>query len=137
MMSEEQAAKAMLNMYFTKVNVKINGSKLTLIPDTSDVPETAEEYKNTIGIKIELHPAFISKGITTDSSIYYKPTNRQIYLGLYKETHVNLNERAEEDFHLVRCNVPFELNKSHEGYEITVKSAGMRQFKIFSHIHCR
>ena len=132
MMSEEQAAKAILNMYYTRVNVKINGSKLTLIPDTSEVPETAEEYKNTLGIKIELHPDFISNGITTDSSIYYKPTIGQIYLGLYKETHVNLNESAEKDFHLVRCNVPFELNKSPDDYEITVKSAGMRQFKVFS-----
>jgi len=33
---------------------------------------------------------------------------------------------------LVRCNVPFELNKSSDGYEIMVKSAGLRQFKIFS-----
>ena len=132
MMSEEQAAKAMLNMYYTKVNVKINGSKLTLIPDTSEVPETAEEYKNTLGIKIELHPDFISNGITTDSSIYYKPTSRKIYLGLYEETRVNLNERAEEGFHLVRCNVPFSLNSSQDDYEITVKSAGMRQFKLFS-----
>ena len=132
MTSEEQAAKAMLNMYYTKVNVKINGSRLTLISDTSKVPETAEEYKNTIGIKIELYPDFISNGITTDSCIYYKPSRRQIYLGLYKETHVNLDKKAEEDFYLVRCNVPFTLNKASEGYEIIVKSAGMRQFKIFS-----
>ena len=132
MMSEEQAAKAMLNMYYTKVDVKIDEDNLTLIPNTDNVPEASEEYKNTLGIKIELHPDFKSKGITTDSSIYYKPTSRQIYLGVYKKTHVNLNERAEERFHLVRCNVPFELNDSSDNYEITVKSAGMRQFKIFS-----
>ena len=132
MMSEEQAAKAMLNMYYTKVNVKINGSKLTLIPNTDNVPGIAEEYKNTLGIKIELHPDFISNGITTDSPVYYKPVSRKIYLGLYKETHVNLNERPVKDFHLVRSNVPFTLNNSSDNYEITVKSAGMRQFKIFS-----
>ena len=132
MMSEEQSAKAMLNMYYTEVDVKIEGDKLTLILNVSNVPETAEEYKNTIGIKIELHPDFISNGITTGSSIYYKPNNRQIYLGVSKETHVNLNERAEEDFHLVRCNVPFTLNKASDGYEITVKSTGMKQFKLFS-----
>ena len=132
MMSEEQAAKAMLNMYYTKVKVKINGSKLTLIPNTDNVPGTAEEYKNTLGIKVELHPDFESKGVTTDSPIYYKPSSRKIYFGLSKETHVNINESVEEVFHLVRCNVPFELNKSPDGYEIIVKSAGMRQFKFFS-----
>ena len=132
MMSEEQAAKAMLNMYYTKVKVKINGSKLTLIPNTRDVPETAQEYKNTLGIKIELHPDFITNGITTDSPIYYKPSSRKICLGLYKETRGDLNERAKEGFHLVRSNVPLELKSSQDNYEITVKSAGMRQFKIFS-----
>jgi hypothetical protein len=132
MMSEEQAAKTMLNMYYTQVNVKINGSKLTFIPDTSGVPESAQEYKNTLGLKIELDADFISNGITTDSCIYYNKTNRQIYLGLFKETFVNLNERAEEDFHLVRCNVPFEIKQSPDGYEIMVKSAGMRQLKVFS-----
>ena len=132
MMSEEQAAKAMLNMYYTKIKVKINGSKLILIPNTDDVPGTAEEYKNTLGIKIELHPDYKSNGITTDSSIYYKPASGKIYFGLYKKTHVGLNKKANEEFHLVRCNAPFELKNSSNGYEITVKSAGMRQFKIFS-----
>ena len=132
MMSEEQAAKAMLNMYYTKVNVEIKEGELTLIPNIDDVPEPTEEYKNTLGIKIELHPDFKSDGITTDSSIYYKPTSKQIYLGVSKETNVNLNERAKEDLHLVRCNVPFTLSVSSNKYEITIKSAGMRQFKLFS-----
>ena len=132
MMSEEQAAKAMLNMYFTKLVVRINGNELTLVPNTEDVPENAEEYIGTLGIKIELHPDFISNGVTTDSFVYSKPANRQIYLGVSKETTVNLNEAPVEEFHLVRSNVPFTLNTSSDKYEVTVKSAGLRQFKIFS-----
>jgi len=132
MMSEEQAAKAMLNMYFTNLKVRINGNELTLIPNTEDVPESAEEYRGTLGVKIELHPDFKSNGITTDSFIYYRPTERQIYFGASKETTVNLNEIPIEKFHLVRSNVPFTLNISSDIYEITVKSAGMRQLKIFS-----
>jgi len=48
-------------MYYTKVDVKIDEDNLTLIPNTDNVPEASEEYKNTLGIKIELHPDFKSK----------------------------------------------------------------------------
>jgi hypothetical protein len=132
MMTEEQAAKALLNMYYTKVHVKIEQNKLMLIPDIENMPEVVQEYKNTLGIKIELHPDFKSEGITTDSSIYYKPMARQIHLGAYRETQVNLNEKSEDGIHMVRCNVPFDLNASRDSYEITVKSPGIRQFKLFS-----
>ena len=132
MMSEEQAAKAMLNMYFTKLEIRINGDELTLIPNTEDVPENVKEYVGTLGVKIELHPEFTSNGVATDSLVYYKPTNRQIYLGVSNDTTVNLNETPVEEFHLVRSNVPFTLNTSPDNYEITVESSGMRQFKVFS-----
>lgn len=130
-MTQEQMAKSFINTFYSKANVKMNDNQITLTPDTGFVPSLADEYKNTLGLKLEKGEKYKDTPISTTSPIYYGKDNC-LYFGLSYETKLFLNKNINNNFHVVRSNIPIKISSLLGTRKIKLLSSGMQQIKLFS-----
>jgi len=146
-MTEPQAAQSFLTTLTAKVTVKqswgmylwnkvkdkIGQGKhltLTLKADTSDVPEHAGSYRDTLGVAIEPGKPYKGQPFTVDSDIHTEQAGI-IYTGLQRPTKLTI-DWGEEPFHIIRSNVPTVLTQKKDHMELSLKADGMQQVKLYS-----
>jgi hypothetical protein len=146
-MSEPQMARSFLATLAGKVEVSRtwgrmaldyvkdllgDGRHLTLDirSDTSAVPAQAAEYRDTLGVVIEPGEQYLEHPLGTDADLFLK-RDKQLYLGLNRPVTVNISWAAEP-MHLIRANVPVNIDKKDAHWTIEAQSAGMQQLKLYS-----
>ena len=93
-MTQEQMAKSFITTFYSKANVLTENSTITLTPNLDHVPNIAEEYKNTLAIKLEKGKDFLGKQISTNSKIYYEKDN-DLYFGLNEKIIINIEKNSK------------------------------------------
>jgi len=132
-MTEQQMARALLNTFYSRLHVEIEGDSITLIPDFSEVPAQAQEYLGTLGVKIEPGEAFLGKELDTTGLFYHRGTS-----GFYidAQSPVTFTFVDESDIynrlHLVRANGPVQVTRFERGMNLYLNTKGLKEVKIFS-----
>lgn len=85
---------------------------------------------HVVGVKFEKGERLINENLAVDGDIYYKDGN-SIYIGLNRQ--VNIYESEEKDQpHIVRVNVPVEIQKEEDLVVISLEDKGLQQIKIYA-----
>ncbi|MFS0836331.1 FG-GAP repeat domain-containing protein [Paenibacillus sp. 1P03SA] len=148
-MTEPQMARSFLTTLTTQVTVKrtwadyimdevkdrISGKglhlSLTIGADTSAVPKQAAEYANTPGVVVEKGEKYAPYSLAAESDVYTERDGK-LYLGLARDAQLHIGKPAGEA-HIVRANVPFELDTRESGiWKLDLQAAGLQQIKIVS-----
>lgn len=130
-MLESQMAKSFLATIFSKANIIFNKNVIAITADNSKVPNLADEYKVTLGLKFERGEKYKDINISTSSPIYYE-RDGNIYFGLTGKTKVILNQKSNDSFHIVRSNVPLKIHSLFGTTKIDLLSPGMQEIKLYS-----
>ncbi|MGF9711202.1 FG-GAP repeat domain-containing protein [Paenibacillus naphthalenovorans] len=152
-MTETQMARSFLNAMTTRVKLerpwreviadrlkKMLGMQVEpgfrVKPDTGEVPEHAAEYTGTLGLAVELGQPYADKQAVTDADVH-DTREGKLYFGAPQTTNVRFvtKERAsalEAELHLLRSNVPYELEKSGERRMLKLNAPGMQQIRLRS-----
>ena len=135
-MTEEQMARALLNTFFAAVRVEIiNGKQLRLTPDFDSVPAQAQEYRGTLGLKIELGEALEGKELDTSGYIYHRAVEGSYYLGLEQPLDIHFVEQSSwrNKWHIIRTNSPVEIEAAGDNtFTLTLKARGLQEIKFFA-----
>lgn len=132
-MSEEQFAKCMVNTVFSDIEIKLQGNALILNPSFENVPESALEYKGSLGVKIEFSEPIKNGNVLTDSAIYYIPfSENSICLGVTGKTKVRFgNYKKKMGFHIVRANSAFSVKESEDAINVIFNGKGLREIEFY------
>ena len=133
MTSDIRIGRSWLQYAIDRFKTKFGRGKhltLTVEADTRGVPDLAGEYKNAVGVVFEPGEAYAGSPLGTDSPIFMKQHNR-LYVGLWGKTSVSVSW-AKEPMHVVRANVPIDIDKSDDGWSIGLNAGGMQQIKLYS-----
>ncbi|MCY9693421.1 FG-GAP repeat domain-containing protein [Paenibacillus alginolyticus] len=104
---------------------------LTLSTATSDASKLAAEYQDSVGVSFEPGKRYSDSPFATNSDVFLRDDNR-LYVGLAKkETNLFISWK-KDDVHIVRSNVPVQINKSKNSLKISLNSEGMQQIKLFA-----
>lgn len=134
-MTERQIAKSLINMYYTDLNVTINDQQLSIVPLTDNVPASAAEYHNTLGVKFVPGPSI--HNVKCDALIQTNLlANQALYIGVDSETVVDLRAGElvnDRPLTILKSNVPLVISRDHEAVSIRLDSAGMQQLTVQGH----
>ncbi|MBP1157753.1 hypothetical protein ACVLD2_003925 [Paenibacillus sp. PvR052] len=152
-MTETQMARSFLNAMTTRV--ELERPWRTVVTDrlrkmlsmdvepgfrvktiTGEVPEHAAEYIGTLGLTVELGQPYADKQAVTDADVH-DTHNGKLYFGAPQTTAVRFvtQDRAnalKAEPHLLRSNVPYELEKSGERWILNLNAPGMQQIQLWS-----
>ncbi|MEF3305429.1 FG-GAP repeat domain-containing protein [Paenibacillus sp. GYB003] len=104
---------------------------LSISSDSSGVPDTAAEYRNTAGVVFEPGETYAGYPFATDSPVHTKKDDKlYVGLGLRRLTSVSVNWGAEP-FHIIRSNVPVDIKDDGTTWTIRTGSDGMQQIKLY------
>ncbi len=104
---------------------------LTLKPDVSNVPDLAGYYKQTLGVVIKPGKKLAQQPLAVDSDVFSKKYDA-LYTGLSRDTTLTVSWNSEP-FHVIRSNVPFDIDKLADGeIRFVFKEDGMQQLKLYS-----
>ncbi len=133
-MTEEQMARAMLNTFFAQVSVSINGNELVMRPDYANVPANVQEYRGTLGVKLELGEALAGKEVDTSGIFFYEGEQGGYYMGLPEATAVTFVEKSsqKDKIHIVRANGPVAFRDDGKSMIFFINTRGMQEIKLFS-----
>lgn len=132
--TEQQQAKALLNMYYTKLNVQLNDNGFFITQDTSDVPEQAGEYRGCVGVRVSPGSKFAEDVVASDALIQHKPGNGHLYIGVLEGAEVTWNEHIlEPELTIVRSNVPIQVvRQTEKQLVLKLNSQAMQQIVLQS-----
>lgn len=121
-------------MYFiNRVKDKLGSGvhlKVTLHPVTSGVPEQAGDYRKTFSVAIEPGKRFSGYPLKSDADIF-TTKNGVLYTTLQADTKVSVSWNPDP-VHLIRANVPVNIQKGKGVWTIDLQAAGMQQVKFYS-----
>lgn len=132
-MTEEQMARALLNTFYSRLYVEINGHAISLISDFSEVPAQAKEYLGTLGIKVEPGEAYLGKEINTTGLFYHRGASG-FYIDASSPVTFTFVDKSDmyNQLHLVRANCPVQVTRFEGGMNLYLNTRGLKEVKIFS-----
>lgn len=148
-MTEPQMARSVLNTLTTQITVsrpwidvildhlkRIAGvhaaPTIQIRPVTDGVPVQAAEYKGTLGLVVERGQAYADRPVSTDSDVS-DLRNGKLYLGVPDRTKVQFGgDLNPSDLHILRSNVPYNLDKQRGLWSLELKANGMQQVQLWS-----
>lgn len=152
-MTEEQMARALLNAFYTELDIQINGHEIHIKPNVEHVPELAKEYTGTLGVRIIPGEVWREQHLLSSSPFIYLHEGVQ-YVGLPEATllswhttealHQKQTALQEEqelrpgdprlNIQVIRSNTPVKHEMIGQSLQLTLQSTGMQQIKLFSHV---
>ena len=131
--TQSQMAKSFINAFYAKGYVKVSDKKITINPDFSDIPDLAGVYKGTLGLKVEKGEKYRGIDFSTTSDIYFEKDD-ELYFSADKKVELlfNNNSATDQKLHIIRCNVPIEIESKKDITSIKFLDSGMQQIKLKS-----
>lgn len=110
--------------------------KLNVAADTSGISDLAKEYKDSLGVAVELGERYVGSPLVTNSDIFTRK-DQKLYIGLnHAKTDVAIGWE-KDPMHIVRANVPVRITKEKNKWLIDLESEGMQQIKMYSPVALR
>lgn len=103
---------------------------LQITADSSGIPSQAGAYRDTLGVRIESGSSLAGHPLKVDSDIFYGKDGT-LYTGLSRPTKLQISWESDP-VHLIRANVPLQIDKGEKQWTIKLLEAGMQQFKLYS-----
>jgi hypothetical protein len=88
------------------------------------------EYAGVLGVKFETGEKFSGCKFSTDSDIYMRRGNG-LYLGVGGRVKVYA-DYSDDGPHIERVNVPVNINKAKDGFDIDILGEGLLQIKFYA-----
>ncbi|GFZ97929.1 hypothetical protein GCM10008018_50250 [Paenibacillus marchantiophytorum] len=134
MKSDVQISQSWASYLWDKLKDRLAGGSphfhATLTPNSAQVPSLADEYTSTLGVVIEKGDKLALYSLQSSSDTY-TTIDHKLYLGLAKSASIGIGPQQDQ-FHIVRSNVPFALTHQGTTYQLELKSAGLQQVKLYS-----
>lgn len=104
--------------------------EFTIKSDKSQIPEFANDYSNSLGLKVETGEKYDGLQFKTDSKIFAR-RGKDLYFSAGSKT-ILFVDPNEDKPHIVRVNVPVEVKEVSGDVSVKFKDKAFQQIKIYA-----